>query len=88
MESKKKILFFIVTTLLLGTITFLIIRNTEKKAFEKENEQNKQEPQVVEAVVENINYEKYLELRSKAHDTEKRRFGCGSTLTGKSQAKD
>ena len=63
MESKKKILFFIVTTLLLGTITFLIIRNTEKKAFEKENEQNKQEPQVVEAIVENINYEKYLELR-------------------------
>lgn len=70
MESKKKILFFIVTTLLLGTITFLIIRNTEKKAIEKENEQNEQEPQVVEAVVENINYEKYLELRSKAHDTE------------------
>ncbi len=70
MEGKKKILFFIVTTLLLGTMTFLIIRNTEKKEIEKELEKDSNEPEVTEAIVETISYEKYMELRSKAHDTE------------------
>ncbi len=70
MVGKKKILFFIVTTLLLGTITFLVIRNTEKKQIEQEMGQESNDPEVTEAVVEEINYEKYLELRSKAHDSE------------------
>lgn len=70
MVGKKKILFFIVTTLLLGTITFLIIRNTEKKQVEKEIEQESKDPEVIEAVIEAVDYKKYLELRSKAHDSE------------------
>jgi len=65
---KKKIIFFIVTTLILGTLTFLIIRNTEKKEIEKEY--NPDGTEVVEAKVESIDYDKYMELRSKAHDTE------------------
>ena len=70
MVGKKKIIFFIVTTLLLGTITFLVIRTTEKKEFQQENSNQEEEPEVKDAVIENIDYEKYLELRSKAHDTE------------------
>lgn len=70
MVGKKKILFFIVTTLLLGTITFLIIRNTEKKQVEKEIEQESKDPEVIEAVIEAVDYKKYLELRSNAHDSE------------------
>lgn len=70
MEGKKKILFFIVTTILLGTIAFLIIRNTEKKEYEKNSSNEVEQPETKEAIVEAINYEKYLELRSKAHETE------------------
>lgn len=65
---KKKIIFFIVTTLILGTMTFLIIRNAEKKEAEKNVGPGGSE--VTEAIVENINYDKYMELRSKAHDSE------------------
>ena len=67
METKKKILFFIVTTVLLGTITFLIVRNMENK--NTSNSEEVEEPKA-EAKTEDINYEKYLELRSLAHEAE------------------
>ena len=68
METKKKIVFFLVTTLLLGTITFLIIRNMDNK--ETPEEKGDDEPAVTEAKMEEIDYEKYMELRSQAHETE------------------
>lgn len=70
MSGKKKIIFFIVTTVLLGTLTFLVIRNTENKQMKKETSNQNEESEITEAIVESIDYEKYLDLRSKAHDTE------------------
>lgn len=70
MAGKKKIIFFIVTTVLLGTLTFLVIRNTEKKQIENEMSNKEEEPEVKDAIVESIDYDKYIELRSKAHDAE------------------
>ncbi len=69
METKKKVLFFILTTLILGTITYLIIRNMDKGDADVDTNENP-ESEVTEAVTEKINYEKYIELRSKAHDAE------------------
>lgn len=68
MDTRKKILFFLVTTLLLGTITFLIVRNLEKKNTPEPQEQPEEKQE--EAKTEDIDYEKYLELRSLAHETE------------------
>lgn len=65
MKHSTKIIFFIVTTVILGTIIYLIIAREDAK-----NPEIIEEPIVVEAKTENINYEKYLELRSEAHETE------------------
>lgn len=65
MKHSRKILFFVVTTLLLGTIVYLIIAKQDSKEPEIIEEQV-----AVEATVEEINYVKYLELRSEAHETE------------------
>ncbi len=68
METKKKIIFFIITTLILGTIVFLIIRNTDGNPVKSEDDSNIAEKN--NAVLEDIDYEKYLELRSLAHEQE------------------
>ena len=65
MKPSKKIIFFIVTTILLGTIIYLIIAKDDAKNLEVVEEHS-----IIEAVTENIDYEKYLELRSEAHETE------------------
>lgn len=65
MRISEKVIFFIITTLILGTITFLIINN-----LNKENGIVDIENKSTEAIVEEIDYEKYMELRSKAHETE------------------
>lgn len=65
MKSNRKILFFLVTTLLLGTIVYLIIAKEDAKnpiVVEEEKE--------ITATVENIKYNKYVELRSKVYETE------------------
>jgi len=54
-------MFFIVTTLLLGTVSFFVITNF-KKPSEETPSQGKQ--------IEEIDYKKYQELRSKAHEHE------------------
>jgi len=61
MELKNKIIFFLITTVLLGTITFFVIYNLNNKNEEPIPEENK---------VESIDYEKYQELRSKAYEQE------------------
>lgn len=68
METKKKILIFLAITLILGTITFLIIRNMENS--ETDNENSTTETQTTDAVIESITYDQYLEYRSEAHETE------------------
>lgn len=65
MRISEKVIFFIITTLILGTITFLIINN-----LNDEDETVDIENKFTEAIVEEIDYEKYMELRSKAHETE------------------
>ncbi len=72
MNTKKKIIFFIVTTVLLGTITFLIICGIGSKEAKKEEEEvpSVEQPKVTEAVVEEIDYDSYLDLRTEAHETE------------------
>lgn len=65
MKHSKKIIFFIVTTLLLGTIIYLIIAKEDSKKTEIV-----EESKISEAITEDIDYEKYLELRSEAHETE------------------
>lgn len=65
MKHSRKILFFVITTLILGTLVYLIIAKRDAK----DNEVI-EEPVVVEATIEEINYAKYLELRSEAHETE------------------
>ena len=65
MKHSTKIIFFIVTTIILGTIIYLIIAKEDAK-----NPEIIEESTVIEAKTENINYEKYLELRSEAHETE------------------
>ena len=59
-KTKNKILFFIVTTVLLGGTIFFVIRNFEKEPEEVEKR----------ATVESINYDDYLKRRSKAYDFE------------------
>ena len=65
MKHSTKIIFFIVTTIILGTIIYLIIAKEDAK-----NPEIIEESTVIEAKTESINYEKYLELRSEAHETE------------------
>jgi len=65
MKHSKKIIFFIVTTLLLGTIIYLIIAKEDSKVPEIV-----EESKISKAITEDIDYEKYLELRSEAHETE------------------
>lgn len=65
MKHSKKILFFVVTTLLLGTIIYLIIAKEDSTKTEVVEEKK-----VIEAVTEEISYEKYLELRSEVHEKE------------------
>ena len=65
MKHSTKIIFFIVTTIILGTIIYLIIAKEDAK-----NPEIVEESTVIEAKTEDINYEKYLELRSEAHETE------------------
>lgn len=64
MKTNKKIIFFILTTIILGSITYLIIRNMNKENGNEVLNENKA------AIIEDIDYAKYLELRSKAHETE------------------
>lgn len=62
MKTSKKIIFFILTTLILGSITYLIINNMSKDNDDIVIDENKA------ATIEDIDYAKYLELRSKAHE--------------------
>ena len=65
MRLRNKIIFFIVTTVLLGSIIYLIIaRDDEKK------EPVVEEVKPTTATIEYIDYDKYLELRSEAYETE------------------
>lgn len=65
MGLRNKIIFFIVTTVLLGSIIYLIIaRDDEKK------EPAVEEVKPTTATIEYIDYDKYLELRSEAYETE------------------
>lgn len=65
MRLRNKIIFFIVTTVLLGSIIYLIIaRDDEKK------EPAVEEVKPTTATIEYIDYDKYLELRSEAYETE------------------
>lgn len=65
MGLRNKIIFFIVTTVLLGSIIYLIIaRDDEKK------EPVVEEVKPTTATIEYIDYDKYLELRSEAYETE------------------
>ena len=65
MKLSSKILFFLITTLLLGTMIYLIIAKEDANnpiVVEESNE--------LETIMENVNYTKYVELRSEAHETE------------------
>lgn len=65
MKSGKKIIFFIVTTIILGSISFLIINNLNEDVIKDDTDDT-----TTIAIIEEIDYEKYMELRSKAYDTE------------------
>jgi hypothetical protein len=65
MKTNRKIIFFIVTTLILGAIAYLII----SKLAEKDNNKEVEEKNTV-AIVEDIDYAKYMELRSKVYENE------------------
>lgn len=64
--KSRKVLIFILVTIILGSIIYLIIARNEAKEVEPVEE--KEELKV--AIVEDIEYEKYIELRSKAHEKE------------------
>lgn len=63
--KSRKILIYILVTIILGSLIYLIIarQDSEKPIIEEEKE-------TIVAITEEIEYEKYIELRSKSHEKE------------------
>lgn len=63
--KSRKVLIYILVTVILGSLIYLIIARQDAKEPIIEEEKEK-----MVAITEEIEYEKYIELRSKAHEKE------------------